>query len=254
MATAVRNDVQVTVQTPFMNLETAAGELRTTAAHVRRLIARGVLVAVQAGDDYRIRPADLDAYAMKDSPDFDAPEFESDGSWFKEYEAAGRAGGFLGSVRGVIQSHILPAIPRDAKGEPMRVVNVPVAGALAELIKAAPSYGIFRMAGQTVGSRFGTAGGEYAGVELRKTAAGICRRELNAKDFLTGTALTHLYRDPETYKRITAEAVAAFLGNWIGVTHHYPDASGQGRPFRVQYLVTHDRLGLDLAKIVDAAF
>lgn len=254
MATAVKNDVQVTVQTPFMNLETAAGELRTTAAHVRRLIARGHLVAVQAGDNYRIRPADLDAYAMQDSPDFDAPEFESDESWFKEYAAAGRAGGFLGAVRDIIRSHILPSIPRDAKGQPMGTVNVPVAGALAELTKAAPSYGFVRFAGQSVESRFGTAGGEYAGVELRKIAAGIVQREKRVKDFLTGTMLTDLYRDPETYKRITSEAVTSFLSNWIGLTQHYPAASSQGQPFSVLYRVNHDRLGLDLTKIVDAAF
>lgn len=252
------NDVSMTVATPFLTLEQAAGELKTTKVHILRLIARGALSAVQAGDSFKIRPADLDAYARKGSPDFDAPRFDQHGAWIEEHDLRGFAKRFQERVRDVIRDSFLTSVPRDGRGQIMRLVNVPVAGALRQLVNAPPLKSSVRISGSdNTPSPYRRAAEQYAASEMRDMLRRTIKRETSSKNVTLdgGTDLTRLYASPEEYGRLTRAAAEKFNANSISLGKEYsvPQRGGMPVNVRVNYRVRHADLGVDTGRVLQLA-
>jgi len=256
MLTKEKRETSVVATSPFLSLEQAAGELRTTVVHLMRLIARGFLVAVQAGDTWRVRPADLDVYAKMGSADFDAPKFDNDGVWFDDHETDGFAGRFASNVRNVIADNFLPELPRDAKGKPITTMVLPIAGALASVVIAPALTHVVRIATNlpAPAPRFNRAAEQYAASEIRKSLSFHLRSgHPESAGILSGkTDLMKLYASPGEYQRLTKLAVDAFNFNSISLGKEYPSGD-PGRTIRVNYKVPHTSLGVDLTKVLRAA-
>ena len=257
MAVAEKSLASVISVSPFLNAEQVAAQLGCTPLEVRRLVARGSLRAVVAGEELKIRSDDLDEYARKGSPDFDSPEFDSATEWFDDGTNRGAAERFAESIGRVISDSFLQSIPRDGKGQIMSVVNVPVAGAIRQIVSGPALTSGITIAGQpSEESRFSLAREQYAGDQIRRILATLVRSGVSSVDALAGkTGLRRLYDSPEEYGRLTAAAIESFAGNAISLGKEYPDPTTAGVPrtIRVTYRVRHADLGLDMSHVVRQA-
>jgi len=233
----------------LLTFDDAAEELQTTTFAVKRIVARGRIVAyrLRKSGPFRLQRKDLTAYVTAGAKDLDPPTLQS--NWLDG--SIGRSAvEFAEAISGAAEDQI-PAQAPDSEPGAVRRVALKVSPAIRKVIERSVPV-LFSMKGSPE-SPYRDWRELYLCHQIRNLARTVVDQSLTGL-----TPLDKLYADAAAYSRVTSEAAQVLSKRQISFTRQYLVQKGPVKVWESVYFeLPHSVLlsgGTSIARVLEIAF
>ncbi|QDT55581.1 hypothetical protein Pan44_36260 [Caulifigura coniformis] len=246
----------VVATSPFLTLEQAAAELRIEQINVLRLIARGRLLGIRAGDDWKVRPADLEEYVARGAQDLQAPGWGRDEDRPADPDGSSQAHAAGQIVRKAMKTLIpasLDSISKDGRGRYPAFLMLSGATIRPLLNQVYSPLVRFKDAEP---SRYKTLKEALATAGLRSKAVSRIVNQSASESALNPQSIRErLFGDgPEAFERKMKAAWDVLMSDGIPARHTYTSPQPGEDAVSIGFRVRYSDLGLDYVTARELAF